>query len=105
MINSSNKQLYLIFSLVSLLILTFLFRKLLFGSYSFIGPDSLSPQAIKVGIEFIKNKTGEYPLWLPWIFSGLPSVHSFQNISDFYFPHYIYKFFNNFLVCSSYGII
>jgi len=96
MINSSNKQLYLIFSLVSLLILTFLFRKLLFGSYSFIGPDSLSPQAIKVGIEFIKNKTGEYPLWLPWIFSGLPSVHSFQNISDFYFPHYIYKFFNNF---------
>lgn len=95
--NFNKKQLYSIFSLISLLILTFLFRKLLFGSYSFIGPDSLSPQAIKQGIELIKNKTGEYPLWLPWVFSGLPSVHSFQNISDFYYPHYIYKFLNNYL--------
>ena len=91
---SNQNKLIFIFSSISLVILTFLFRKLLFGNYSFIGPDSLSPQAIKQGIELINEKTGEYPLWLPWVFSGLPSIHSFQNISDFYLPHYLYLFFN-----------
>jgi len=91
---SNQNKLIFIFSSISLVILTFLFRKLLFGNYSFIGPDSLSPQAIKQGIELVTEKTGEYPLWLPWVFSGLPSIHSFQNISDFYLPHYLYIFFN-----------
>ena len=42
-ISNQNKLLF-IFSLISIVILTFLFKKLLFGSYSFIGPDSLSSQ-------------------------------------------------------------
>ena len=71
------------FSLISLLVLMFLFNKLLFGDYKFIGPDALSPAAINQGIEFSKQETGEYPLWMPWVFSGLPSIHSMQNISQF----------------------
>ena len=80
------------FSLISLLVLMFLFNKLLFGDYKFIGPDALSPAAINQGIEFSKQETGEYPLWMPWVFSGLPSIHSMQNISQFYLPHIFIDF-------------
>ena len=67
----------------------FLFHKPLTGEYTFTGGDSLSPSAVYQGIESATEEYGEYPLWLPWVFSGLPSVHSFQNISDFYFPNAI----------------
>ena len=66
-----------------------LFHKPLTGEFTFGGPDSLSPSAVNQGIESAEKEFGEYPLWLPWVFSGLPSIHSFQNISDFYFPNAI----------------
>ncbi len=66
-----------------------LFNKPLTGEFTFTGPDSLSPSAVHQGIESAEKEFGEYPLWLPWVFSGLPSIHSFQNISDFYFPNAI----------------
>jgi len=69
------------------LVVGILFHKPLTGEYTFTGADSLSPSAVHQGIESAKEDYGEYPLWLPWVFSGLPSIHSFQNISDFYFPN------------------
>ncbi len=69
-----------------------LFLSLLDGSHVFISSDTLSPQAIAKGMEAAKASTGSYPLWLPWIFSGLPAVHSFQYISHYYFPHHIFLF-------------
>ena len=66
-----------------------LFNKPLTGEFTFTGADSLSPSAVHQGIESAEKEFGEYPLWLPWVFSGLPSIHSFQNISDFYFPNAI----------------
>ena len=81
------------FELISIGIMTlvigFLFQKPLTGEYTFTGADSLSPSAVSQGIMAAEEEHGEYPLWLPWIFSGLPSVHSFQNISDHYFPNII----------------
>ena len=91
-----DKNKVMIFSLISLFILMILFNKLLFGDYKFIGPDALSPAAIAQGIELSENKTGEYPLWMPWVFSGLPSVHSMQNISEYYFPHLVINFVEKF---------
>ncbi len=76
---------------IIILIIGFLFHKPLTGEYTFGGPDSLSPSAVHQGITSAEEKYGEYPLWLPWVFAGLPSVHSFQNISDYYFPNYIIK--------------
>ena len=64
-----------------------LFDKMADGSHEFISGDSLSPKAVAQGMELAKAQNGEYPLWLPWMFSGLPSVHSFQYISRYYFPH------------------
>jgi len=86
---------YIITSCILFLICLLLFHKVLFSPYHFLGPDSLSPKAVQQGIQVAEDSFGEYPLWLPWVFSGLPSVHSFQNISDYYYPYKIFKAFNN----------
>ena len=80
-------QFHLISCGIIVLVIGFLFHKPLTGEYTFGGPDSLSPSAVHQGITSAEEEYGKYPLWLPWIFSGLPSVHSFQNISDYYFPN------------------
>ncbi len=85
----SNYQFNIISIGIMALVLGFIFHKPLTGEYSFGSPDSLSPSAVHQGINSAEEEYGEYPLWLPWIFSGLPSVHSFQNISDYYFPNFI----------------
>ena len=77
------------------LVIGFLFHKPLTGEYTFGSPDSLSPSAVNQGITLSEEKYGKYPLWLPWIFSGLPSVHSFQNISDYYFPNFFITLFKS----------
>jgi len=69
------------------LVVGILFHKPLTGEFTFTGGDSLSPSAVHKGIESAEKEFGKYPLWLPWVFGGLPSIHSFQNISDFYFPN------------------
>ena len=87
-------QIHLISISIIVLVLGFLFYKPLSDEYVFSGVDSLSPGAINQGISLAEEKYGKYPLWLPWIFSGLPSVHSFQNISSYYFPNYFCNFLN-----------
>ena len=82
-------QFHLISIGIIALVIGFLFHKPLTGEYTFGGPDSLSPSAVHQGITAAKEEYGKYPLWLPWVFSGLPSVHSFQNISDYYFPNFL----------------
>ncbi|SVD11877.1 uncharacterized protein METZ01_LOCUS364731, partial [marine metagenome] len=88
----SKYQFHLISCGIIALVIGFLFQKPLTGEYTFGGPDSLSPSAVHQGITLAEEEYGKYPLWLPWIFSGLPSVHSFQNISDYYFPNFLLNF-------------
>ena len=45
--------------------------------------DSLAPQAVK-SIQNIKNQTGSFPYWFPYIFSRMPTVHSLLNTNEFY---------------------
>ncbi|HJM84325.1 MAG TPA: hypothetical protein QGI69_03505, partial [Candidatus Marinimicrobia bacterium] len=85
-------QFHLISMGIIALVVGILFHKPLTGEFTFGGPDSLSPSAVHQGIESSEEEFGKYPLWLPWVFSGLPSIHSFQNISDFYFPNTIINF-------------
>ena len=84
---------HFITSILIILIMGLLFNKPLTGEFTFSGVDSLSPRAINQGIITSQADHNKYPLWLPWVFSGLPSVHSFQNISNYYFPNLL----NNFL--------
>jgi len=65
-----------------------LFHKVIFDDYLFLTQDSISAKSVKHGIELSTEVYGEYPTWMPWMFGGLPSTHSMQNISEYYFPHH-----------------
>lgn len=64
-----------------------LYYKPLSGSYTFSGPDTLAPSALNTALGQVHRETGEWPLWTPWIFSGMPSIHSFTGISRLYLPN------------------
>ena len=68
-----------------------LFHEVLYSDSIFLTQDSISAKSIKHGIEKSTIESGEYPQWMPWIFGGLPSTHSMQNISEYYYPHHIIK--------------
>ena len=57
-----------------------LFYEVMFSDSLFLQHDSLSAKSVNHGIEMAKENYGEYPLWIPWMFAGLPSTHSMQNI-------------------------
>ena len=88
---NKNIQKWVIILAPLVLICGILFNKVLFEDYQFQGGDSLSPKAVRMGIENATHEFAEYPLWMPWLFSGMPSVHSFQNISEYYLPHLLMK--------------
>jgi len=82
-----------------------MFGKVLFSDYEFLPPDSYSAKAVEQGFFLSEEKHNESPLWIPWIFSGLPSVHSFQNISSHYYPYKIFEIFRNIGVLRFYEFI
>ena len=79
-----------------LVIASFLFYKLIDGAYLFTSGDSLSPIAVKNAIKLYVDSYGSFPLWFPWILGGIPTVHSFLSISNYYFPHHLMLVLNNF---------
>ena len=84
MLNSNIKVLGLL-----LFVCAIFFHEVVIGDNLFLSSDALSAKSISHGVDLAKNTYGEYPLWMPWIFSGIPSTHSMQNISEYYFPHHI----------------
>ncbi len=53
-----------------------LFREVIFQNKSFVVPDSKSPAALTAPMSELLNNDGIYPLWHPYIFSGMPSFAS-----------------------------
>jgi len=82
-----------------------MFGKVLFLEYEFLPPDSYSAKAVEQGFYLAEESYGEYPLWLPWMFSGLPSVHSFQNISEYYYPYKIFRILRDFGILRFYEFV
>ena len=74
----------------------FLFKKLIFGNYLLMSGDSLAPLAIKQSINNTILEFNEFPIWFPYIFSGMPTVHSLLNINNYYFPHKIISVLHQF---------
>ena len=70
-----------------------LFNPVIFGNKTFGSPDSLSPHAGGIVLNKVQAETGEYPLWQPWVFSGMPTAESFTRISNLYFPEYLFRIF------------
>ena len=80
---------YLFVLSILLLVSSFLFYKLINGAYLFTSGDSLSPIAVKNAIKLYTDSYNDFPLWFPWILGGIPTVHSFLSISNYYFPHHL----------------
>ncbi len=76
-----------------LIFVCILFKPVIFGGKTFGSPDSLSPQAVGIALNEIQKETGNYPLWQPWVFSGMPTAEAFTNLSKLYFPEYLFKLF------------
>ncbi len=96
---------YIILCISIFIICISMFGKVLFSDYEFLPPDSYSAKAVEKGFYLAEDNYDEYPLWLPWMFSGLPSVHSFQNISEYYYPYKIFKLFRDVGVLRFYEFI
>ena len=91
--NNTNMKKILISSIllgIVFLCLMIVYSDALAGSKEFFPNDKISSMNVKEAV----NQSEHYPYWFPWIMGGLPSVHSFQNISDYYFPNYVMKFLN-----------
>ncbi|MBA7630325.1 MAG: YfhO family protein [Calditrichaeota bacterium] len=78
---------WLLAMLILLAVGLVLYFKPLSGSYIFAGPDTLSPSATSAGLRALEKETGDVPLWMPWLFSGMPTIHSFTYISILYLPN------------------
>ena len=86
---------YIIVLSIFLIIASFLFYKLINGAYLFTSGDSLSPIAVKNAIKLYVDSYNEFPLWFPWILGGIPTIHSFLSISNYYYPHHLMVMLNN----------
>ena len=78
-----------------LLLVIAVFVEVYNGQKVFVSGDTLSPVAIKYAFKNFYSINHYYPLWTPWIFSGMPTIHSFLNVSANYYPHSIMIFLNN----------
>ena len=76
--------------LIVLVALIAVYGGALTGTHDFYPNDKVSSMNVK---EAVKSSE-DYPYWLPWMMGGIPSVHSFQNVSDYYFPNYFFKTLN-----------
>jgi len=71
------------------LITSFLYIKFITGKYIFGSGDYLAPKMIAESVKNLQQLYGEYPYWMPSIFGGMPTIHSLQNISNYYMPNFI----------------
>ena len=76
------------------LITIFLYRQFVDGNYIFASGDYFAPKMISESIYNYQENYGEYPYWLPSIFGGMPTIHSLQNISNYYMPNFILNILN-----------
>jgi hypothetical protein len=71
-----------------------LYFRPLSGNYVFSGPDYQAPAGLGAGLKNAEEATGELPLWQPWIFSGMPTIHSFTGVARLYLPEYFSRALN-----------
>ncbi len=70
------------------------FYQLVFLSKVPASPDSLVPQALSMALERLQEASGLYPLWQPWVFSGMPTVEAFSYLSGLYYPNLLLSLFH-----------
>ena len=87
---------YILVVCLLLFLLLILFKQVIIGNSVFVSGDALAPQAFKQSIQNMKDQYGFVSYWFPYIFSGMPTLHSFIALSELYFPHKIILLLNSF---------
>ncbi len=90
-----KKKILLLLSLFGgyTLLAVLLFYPLVFQSEILVAPDSLIPQASTMALDRLQAATGSYPLWQPWLFSGMPTVEAFSYLSGLYYAQCGFQLF------------
>ena len=91
-----KKKILLLLSLFGgyTLLAVLLYYPLVFQSKILVTPDSLIPQASTMALDRLHAATGIYPLWQPWLFSGMPTVEAFSYLSRLYYPNVFFDLFH-----------
>ena len=87
----NRKKITILAGMMVLIII--LFYPIIISGKTFGSPDSLNPQGANIILQEMKKTDSEFPLWQPWIFSGMPTADAFTFISSLYFPNYILNLF------------
>ncbi|MBT4362147.1 MAG: hypothetical protein HOD11_14395 [Candidatus Marinimicrobia bacterium] len=74
---------------IFLLVLLVLFSAIFLKGYIFGGGDTTAAAGMTGQLSIYHSETGEYPLWQPYIFSGMPSFSSMMYTKGVYFPNYL----------------
>ena len=59
------------------IIVLILFYPIVFEGKTFGSPDSLNPRSSSMILDQSRKTDGQFPLWQPWIFSGMPTADAF----------------------------
>ena len=62
------------------------FYPVIFYNNMFGSGDTLNPYSVNHILDIYKLKIGHWPLWQPWIFSGMPTMEAFTYVNALYFP-------------------
>jgi len=87
-------QMFLIVFASYTVLAVLLFCPLVFQANILVAPDSLVPLASTMALDRVHEATGSYPLWQPWIFSGMPTVEAFSYLSGLYYPNLFFNLFH-----------
>ncbi len=72
-----------------LLVVVILFSAVFFKGHIFGGGDTTAAKGITVPLNEYHSETGDYPLWQPYIFSGMPAFSSMMFTKWVYFPNFV----------------
>lgn len=70
-----------------ILLLAVVYYPVVFQAMVPAAPDALVPAALDTALQQLQHASGRYPLWQPWVFSGMPTVEAFSYLSGLYFPN------------------
>ena len=76
---------YLLIFIYALCVILF-FSPVIFYNNMFGSGDTLNPYSVNHILDIYKTKIGHWPLWQPWIFSGMPTMEAFTYVNELYFP-------------------
>ena len=85
-----NKKNWIVIGGITIIVLA-LFYPIIFEGKTFGSPDSLNPRGASIILDQSKKTDGQFPLWQPWIFSGMPTADAFTYISSLYFPNFVFN--------------